>query len=318
MRRATLPSALLGALLYASGLVHAAPDYFRLEPGSVRVYRAQTSEDGFTIRVGSTGVMHNGHVHYSVTGYVNRAVLAYHDETNGALYYLDQDTDKDILLTSVEKGPGWFQASQRLCDQEGQVEDQPVRYAGPSGQFTNALAIHYRTFGCADAGIASERYVENLGMVQRTMQTFAGPVSYDLVHASIGPISVTESPNVAFSIGIRKAFGPSMIADLRFRASGESAVLQMASSQEYEVVLRNAKGDVVWRWSDGKGFTPQLRNRSVRELSYQVEIPLQFYGILLHEGVYTVEAWLATVQERRYAASMDFVYKHPPVPGEQK
>jgi hypothetical protein len=249
---------------------------------------------------------------------VNRQVLAYRDDVTGNLYYLNGDTGQDAPLTPVEVGPGWFQAPHRPCDQEGRVQEEAVPYVGPSGQFANALAIGYRAFGCADTGIASERYIESLGLVQRTIQTIAGLVHYDLVHASIGPVSVTEWPSTSFSVGVRRPLGPRVIADLRWNASGEGAVLRMPTSQEYEVLLRDSNGNVVWRWSDGKFFTPQLRRRSARHLSYEVEIPLQIYGILLPEGIYTVEAWLATIPERQFAGAKSFQYTHPTLPGSSK
>lgn len=310
-----------GILLSSTQLAQAAPDYFRFEPGSVREYRAQThgftmTEDHFTIQVGNVGFMHNGHVHYPVTGYAAQPLLAYQDEATGALYHLDQDTDQDVLVTSVEKGPGWFQANYRPCDQEGRVVEQPAPYSGPAGYFANTLAIQYRSYGCADHGIDGEVYVENIGMVERTVQTLAGPVRYDLVHASIGPMSFTEAPSTSFSVSVRKAFGPTVIAALRWDAVGTDTDLQFPSSQEFEVVLRNSRGDAIWRWSDGKFFTPQVRNRSARHLSYDVDVPLQFWGILLPEGTYTVEAWLATATERQYAGAASFVYTHPAVPGE--
>ncbi len=309
-----LRSALAGILISATGFAESAPDFFRLEPGSVREYRAQTSTDSFTIRVGTMGIMHNEHVHYAVTGYGKDTLLIHRDDRTGALYYLNQDTEQDTLLTSIEQGPGWFQANQRPCDQEGHAEGL-VPYLGPSGEFANALAIRYRSYGCADTGIESERYVENLGMVQRTFQTFAGPVHYDLVHASIGPMLVTEQPGTTFSVGVRRTSLPRVIVDLRWNAPAQGAELEMPTSQEYEVVLRNAKGDILWRWSDGQFFLQQPRTRTVRHLSYDVEVPLQFYGILLNKGVYTVEAWLTTVQERRYAGSVSFLYTPPTVPG---
>jgi hypothetical protein len=304
-------------LLSSAHFAQAAPDYFRLEPGSLRVFRAANSESTFSIRVSSVGFMHDDHVHYQVTGYAERPLKLYVDEHTGALYHLDEETDHDVLVTSVEKGPGWFQANYRACDQEGRVEEHPAVYLGPAGWFNNALALQYRAFGCNDTGIEAERYVENLGLVQRTLQTFAGPVEYYLVYASLGSTTIHEEPSSVFSISVRPGYGPVLIADLHYSAMGQDRILEMPASQDYDVVLRNSSGNVVWRYSTGKFFTPTIRNVSSRHLSYTVEIPLQFYGILLQEGVYTVEAWLATNPERQFAASIQFVYEHPSAPGER-
>lgn len=306
---------LAGLLLGAAQLAQAAPDFFRLEPGSLRVYRAQHGEQTFTIRVSSVGMLHDDHVHYQVTGYANRPLQLYRNEETGALYHHDEDSDQDVLVTSVEKGPGWFQANYRECDQEGQVEEAPTEYLGPAGWFTNALAIRYRAFGCNDTGVESERYVENIGMVQRTMQTFAGPVNYHLVYASIGSTTITEAPSSTFSVTLREGYGPRMIADLRYSSEGQDRTLQMPTSQDYEVVLRDARGREVWRYSYGKFFTPGIREISLPQLSFRVEIPLQIYGILLQEGTYTVEAWLMTNPERQFAGSANFLYTHPQLPG---
>ena len=264
---------LAGLLLGATQFAHAAPDYFRWEPGSIRVYRAKNSENTFTVRVGNVGFQLNDHVHYPVTGYGKRPLRLYRDDHTGSLYHHDEDTDQDVLVTAVEKGPGWAQANYRDCDQESRVENSPAWYLGPAGWFTNALAVEYRAYGCADTGIASERYIENLGLVQRTMQTFAGPVEYDLVYASIGSVTVTEAPSSAFSISLHQGQGPRVIADLRLTAMAEQMVLQMPTSQDYDLVLRDANGREVWRWSNGKFFTPGMRKVSPKQVDYSVEVP---------------------------------------------
>jgi hypothetical protein len=303
----------IGGLFLTLQMASAAPDYFRFEPGSSWVYRAEGRSDSFTIQVGVTGVLHNGHVHYRVTGYVDEPVLAYRNESNGALYYLDPETDQDVLLTSVERNDlVWFNANKRKCDQLGQGQPELVPFAGPAGRFPNALLIRYRTLGCADAGVDEERYVENIGMVQRTLQTFAGPVVYNLVHASVGAVSLSEAPNTSFRVGLRPVEGKHLVADLRLTAALSSVRLTFPTSQEYDVVLRTVDGAALWRWSAGRFFTQTATVKSVANLNYQVEVPLVIDGKPLETGTYVVEAWLTTLPERQFAAAAEYMHVLPP------
>ena len=70
--------------------------------------------------------------------------------------------------------------------QQGQAQARRIPYNGPGGSWEETLEIRYRTAQCNDAGLESEQYAENIGMVRRVVQSFTGPRAYELVYARVG------------------------------------------------------------------------------------------------------------------------------------
>lgn len=285
-----------------------AADYFRLQPGNTWVYRSGQFGDTFTMQVAATPLWQNSHEYYRVSGYATEPLWMRTDES-GSLLYLDPDTDEERILTLLEPTDRmWFHAPKRPCEQEGQAQLKTAPYEGSAGRYPSALPVKYRSFGCGDIGVEQEKFVENIGMVQRTVQSIAGPVTYDLVYANLGAVAITEVPNTSFGVSLRKSGNAKMIADLRLRTAGGAGVrLTFPSLQSYDVILRDEAGNELWRWSDGWFFSPIVYTREVHDLAFQAEIPLNPQGRWLPPGTYTVEAWLTTVsQQRQFAASTSF------------
>jgi hypothetical protein len=200
----------------------------------------------------------------------------------------------------------WYHAPKRICEQEFQPQHRKVEYRGPSGSYNHsALRLDYRSFACADAGVEQELYIENVGMVQRISTTIAGPVTYDLVRANVGSLLVSERPAGSFSVSVRQ-LPDRLIASLHLDVSGGHPVrLVFPSSQEYDVVLRDAAGQQIWRWSDGIAFAQAVHEKTVMQLSYDVDIPLIQNGRGLQPGTYTVEGWLTT-DPRKFSSAAVF------------
>jgi hypothetical protein len=190
-----------------------------------------------------------------------------------------------------------------------------VEYQGPAENYNrSALRLDYRSFACADAGVELELYAENVGMLQRVSTTIAGPVTYDLVRASVGSLIVSERPGVSFSVNLRQ-LTDRVIANLHLDVSGGNPVrLVFPTSQEYEVVLRDSSGNQIWRWSDGFAFAQAFHQKTVSHLTYSVDIPLIQNGRGLPAGTYLVEAWLTT-EPRRFSSAADLVIQ-PAVAGQ--
>jgi hypothetical protein len=92
--------------------------------------------------------------------------------------------------------------------------------------------------------------------------------------------------------------------------TGTPLELVFPSGQSYDVVIRNEKDEVVYRWSDGKAFTMVFRRETLaprQERHYVVTARLgDKSGKPLPQGRYTAEAWLATEGGKRYAATVGF------------
>lgn len=294
------------ALLFVCMGIAGATEFFPIAPGNMWVYRA-AERAPLTVEVGRVPLSQNGRVYYQLTGYATKPLWVRGDVA--ALYYFDEASGAETLLISFEPSEtAWFAAPGRECRQEGRALPKPAAYKGPSGEFESALVVSYRALDCADAGVLEEQFASNVGMVRRTVQTFAGPVTYDLAFARAGAVSAVPAPNAAVSVALRRTAANRMMADLRLSVTGsEPADLLFPSSQEYDVVLRDAAGKQLWRWSDGRAFLTVIVRKSVFDLAASVEVPLDPGGQILPDGVYSVEAWLTTSPGvPRFAASAPF------------
>src|SRR5690606_27231527 len=94
---------------------------------------------------------------------------------------------------------------------------------------------------------------------------------------------------------------------MRLETNRDSLRLRFPSSQEYEVVLRNPDGAVIWTWSDGMAFLPAAHERDVAgSWSATVRIPRPASpGPAPQPGVYTAEVWLTTEPDSpRFAVTL--------------
>jgi hypothetical protein len=279
-----------------------AADFFPLETGNEWVYRESGAGAQFQIRVGAPALI-GGQVYYTVHGYGVEPLLVRRG-ADGALYARDEERDGEVLLTSFRGEQGdWFRAPYRTCEQEGQAQERPANYQGPAGRFASTLRVRYRTLGCADAGVEEELYAENLGMLTRVVSTFAGPRTAHLIYARVGKFTLIADDGVTFDLALSPVAGP----DPKLRATMRLAVrgstphqLVFPSSQEYEITLKNADGLVLWRWSDGRVFTPAVRTVELgpgtRLINEDAPLPVQ-------PGIYTVEAWITAGESRRELAA---------------
>ncbi len=287
----------LTAVLFSIPLF-AGEAYLPLQAGNTWTYRMQGGSDTFTIRVG-TPIMSNDTVYYRLFGYTPKALWVRADKNNN-LYYLDEDAEQDRPLTSFEYARGaWFQANARQCEQEGQVDEEHTDWAGPVGWFPSTLTIHYRSHGCADVGVESERYAANIGMMERTVTTFAGPRTYELVSAHVGSLDIRSGAKGNFNVSVRLADAePKAIATLELRTDNP-VLLKDLSIVEVDVQLRTPDGHVIWRSTDGVASPPAVRDASLMVRSWDVEIPLASWnGNGFPDGQYQVEAWVNSGENR--------------------
>jgi hypothetical protein len=240
-------------LLSASSLF--AAEFFPLQVGNTWTYRETTTGQEFKVRVG-TPVFTNGQVYYSLSGYTNNRLLVRKNQYQN-LVYLQEETGTDLLLASFEpfEGGSWI-AWLRPCESDAITHVKRVVHDGPAGPIQDVLDVQYRNFGCADAGLNSEQYAENIGMVQRVVNTIAGPRRFDLVYARLGNLLIDASPHGRFSISLGGTTSDdSFQVTLRLQTNQSMPVrLAFPSAQEYDAVLRDADGNVVWKWSEGRAF----------------------------------------------------------------
>ena len=278
-------------------------DFLPLQLGNYWTYRDSTSGQTFTIRVGTPVALRDGRVFSRIDGYVNDDLWVRTAE-NGSILQLDEETGNEYLLTPFDvAAPIWGNAPSRGCEHEVQLAEKQEPYSGPAGYFADAKTLNYRTFSCADTGILSEVYVENIGLVRRTVQTIAGPRVLELAEARVGNFTFIGSPAASFDASLSEVEPGKLRAYLRLILPvGEAIHLIYADSQDYDVALWDSNGDQIYKWSDGKAFAQGERSRRVPgRLTQEVEIDLREP---LPDGHYLMEAWLTAGPARRSFAAM--------------
>lgn len=288
----------------AASTLAAASEYFPLAQGNSWTYRSAQTGEQFTINVGLPVAMTAGQVYHQLTGYGPQRLLVRHEGER--LVFLDEESGKEQLLTAFRPSEGeWWESFGRECRQEGQTPQRLASHEGPAGRWAGVLEIRYRTIGCADTGVQSEQYAANIGMLQRTVTTFAGPRTFDLVQARIGSQTIDSGLRGAFSVTVAEDLaGGNWIATLRLEAAGGSPLrLHFPSGQDFEALLRDADGRVLWRWSDGLAFIQGEHSREVSSVWEMARIPIAFPASV--SGPLTIEAWLTTEPRgARYGAAV--------------
>ena len=256
--------------------LHAA-NYFPLQNGNAWTYRVAGTRQEFAVRVGSP-VTIAGLRWYPLTGYTSQGLLVRYEDDR--LVYLDEPSSREAVLTSFLSGAPW-PAPQRQCHQTG----ESVSKGG-------ALEVRYTIQDCADAGVLTEEYADNVGMTRRTEETFAGPRTWELASAHL--VSAAGPPSAGrFSVAVDRVTSESIAVSLAVRVEGAAPLhLEFSSGQEYDVVLSDAGGRVVYQWSAARVF-PQVVHRIEIDGSWKatVEIPRP------EAGLYSLQGWLTTASQ---------------------
>jgi hypothetical protein len=289
-------------IAFALSAVASAGEFLPLETGNFWVYRDAQSGHMFTMRVGTPVWLQSGRIYHSLSGYAPGQLLARINE-DGHLVAYDEESESERTLTAFTAREGdWWPAPNRECALEGQADRNRSEYAGPAGRYNKTLGVQYRSVSCADAGPTAEQYAENIGLLRRDVTTIAGPRRYDLIYARIGNMTIENRDRGRFTVSVDQPAGKDVwLVTLRLDLGfAPSLPLRFPTAQEFDVAIRDAGGNVVWTWSDGKVFAQSAQQKSLGNLwSVVVEVPRPAAA----EG-YTVEGWLTTAPgEAKVAAT---------------
>lgn len=273
----------------------AVENFLPLQTGNTWTYRDAKSGQTFTVRV-SLPLINNGRVYYSLHGYAAQRLWVRVNQ-DGQLVYLDENGERELLLTPfAENTRDWSRVPFRPCeDTEARPEERSTGLMTPAGPFGSGREVLFRSATCRDAGIEREQFASNIGMVRRVEQTIAGPRQFDLVYARVGKQEIDAEPTARFTVSVSQRPG-AQFADvtLRLDTGGEPINLPFASSQEFELVLKDESGAERWRYSDGRVFTPVVSERLVTGWTATVRVPVpDFQG--RPSVPYTITASLNTI-----------------------
>jgi len=278
-----------------------AADLFPLQTGNSWTYRDSTGRQSFTVTVGEA-VTRQERLYYPLSGYTNDTLLVRLNDAQDLVYF-DSSREREIPLTFLNPFEGgWWNAPGRPCDLMGQTLERRGTHTGPLA-VRQVLEIRYRTFGCADTGISDEQYADNIGMVSRTVITIKGPVTYNLVQAHLGALTIDAGPIFGrFTVSVDdQPSAETLRVTLRIQTRPAAPLkLEFFSGQEFNIVLRDLNGNMVYNWAADKLFIQAAHERIVQgfwEETTEVPRPRD-------TGAYTVEAWLTTIGVPRFSATV--------------
>lgn len=343
----------IASLLLCSAL-GAQTVWLPLDEGNVWVYRASGAggSAGYTVRVERSATF-GSHTYYAlvtdnqlvgailvaappsataVSPGAETGALWLRNAEDGRIMRWDEHTSSERIYLDTAARPGdTSESSVDPCNPTSTVVSREAKYSGPVGDFTYGLEIKYGPGGCADAGLETDILLPYVGLLSRTAQTFAGPRRYDLTYARLGTATVVSAPELSFGLSIdnqapvanlmppfdpRSAF-PVIHARITLRNTTATPVkLQFASGQQYEMVLWNDQGKVVWRYSDGMAFTQAFQTVTVTkgEMAWTEAVRLAEVGQSgtgpLPAGRYVLECWLTTTEGRTFTASVPLTLSH--------
>lgn len=294
--------------LFFFALSAAAQDtgYFPLQTGNQWVYRQTRGLPQAEARVLEVGPARlvNGIEWFPVSGFPERGPMLVRNN-GGILTILDSASGAEVPWVDFNAALDEpFSTGFDSCSPSAAITARDAALKVPIGDFTNALTLTYRR-RCADAGLIEDVFLPGIGLARRSSDNIAGAQTFELVYARIAGFTVYTEPEHSFQLtfdSFTYPRGALITARIGFRNTAPSPIaLVFRGSQDYDIIIRNSRGELVWRWSDGKAFTLNLR-------------PVNFTGernwveairIDLPEGTYTATASLA-VLDRKYESTIPF------------
>ena len=289
-----------------------AADYLPLHPGNRWVYQTDAGQT-LEIRAGNQQLSAGDRTYTRLNGYAASGVWLRKNEI-GNLFAYDDESAGEAGMTLFEYARGArFDSRLAFCPETlGEVHEKPVLVKLADGAEREALRITYLNLGCADIGLTEELYVDNIGLVRRTVTTFAGPRTYNLVYARVGGLTFSTGRTMTFSLGMDQVyFDRQSPADpvtpvFRFELTDRSfRGVEVAApfGNEFDFIIRDERGNQVYKWSDGRVFPAGFRTERYGDRSFEVSATLN-----LPDGVYLVEGWLVDVNSpnRLFSSAVNF------------
>lgn len=294
-----------GLLACASVFGAGAGDYFPLQLGNQWIYKASGllgSTDPLVVTVSQSSTF-GGKDYFQYSGLDGDEWLRI--DNQGVMYLYNPDTKTERVIVTAD---GTTTPATPNCNQTGRIVSTDASYTGPIGTWNSGvIQIKYDPGTCADAGILEEFYLPYVGLLRRSVQTIAGPRSYDLVYARLGGVLVTTAPETSFTLALDQttyAAGSTALARFALRHTGGTPLtLTFNSGQEFDVIVRDSSGNQVYRWSIDKLFAQVVHSVTINgEKNWVVSIPLN----RLPGGRYTAEAHLVNTDPASYLAIVAF------------
>jgi hypothetical protein len=312
--------------LVPATLVEAETSYWPLAVGNTWTYNETTprlfGSGPLEIRVVGEET-HDRRRYFRVVEMFGREALLRMTSSGQLVEWLpEQGLEQTWYEFNLPVGGSWQPRNGDECSGRAEIASRKASVEVPAGTYSDALAVGYGPSPCADAGVSEEAFARGVGLLRRSIITIAGPRTFELREAEIGG-KLLRGPALAFGLAIdRTTYSPNLMPPVDpARAvptlealivvenkTSQPLTLRFNSGQQFDLEIRNAAGEVVYRWSDGKAFTEALTSieLSPGRKTFSVSAPLgDREGIApLAAGRYLVEGWLTTSNGKAYSATV--------------
>lgn len=223
------------------------------------------------------------------------------EATDSRVYAYNEDTGASVLLADFARGTGTrFTLALGGCNNSATVAARNLNVSVPAGSFQRVTRLDFGR-NCADAGLISAWFAPNVGLVKWSESNIAGAKEYSLQTARIGATTIGQ----AATEGVRVSAllpGPRMLnnvtprvsASLKIENTGTQAqTFTCPSSQQFEITLRDAAGEVVNVWSATRRFAQIVTTFSVapgasKEVGGEIDLTSLVTNAPLDVGSYTI------------------------------
>jgi hypothetical protein len=292
--------------------VYERPAYFPLSVGNEWIYSNGT--DRLTVRVLRETIEANGLKYFEISGYwpndpakvrkIRRALpdLIYEFNPSGKdfLWYQFGGLGATWRIGSGEEIPCVTGSGAVVADINAKVEV-------PAGKFNRVMRIDF-TSRCMDAGIGSEYFAGGVGLIQRVLNTLAGPRTINLIAAHINSSDFPPPYGIGISLDrplyynnlMPPVVDPWPTARVRLTVRNETewpVRFAFPTSQRFDFIVRDSSGKELMRWSDGRLFLMVMGEEIFlkESRSYSADLVLRTRdGRPLPAGFYTVTGYLTT------------------------
>lgn len=284
-----------------------AQEFFPIQPGNEWVFRGSRYNQTRVISVGDSAIF-DGQTYYAVSGFTSERHWLRNPGDGSVLEY-DTNTMSARPFLSLQFGDGQtFPVQLPPCNEQAVITGKGKALTTPAGDFANVVEVRYPNPTCADAGIEEDFFAANVGPVKRVETSFAGPVTYELAYAKVGgSVTLASKSESGFAIAVVAPSTPTdaLFARLTLKNGGpEPVVLNYRSGQEFDFIVSNEAGEVLYVWSSDKLFPAVIQTiRVEKEKTWATSFAVPSG---LRPGKYVLEGYLTTANPQNFRAKTEF------------
>ncbi len=298
-----MPGRRISILSLLAAALSAQTPYLPLEEGNLWLY---TGPGGtHVVEVGRPAGF-EGTTWHAVRGLYGNGEVWIRNDASGRILLWDERAGQERALLDTAAPEGIpYKTWADPCSPEAVIETRSGKYAGPVGEFDNALTVRYLPGPCMDAGIGEEQWLPWVGLLRRVRITIAGPRAVDLVYARLGGVTYVRAPQTGFAISLVPS-GDVLLVKMTLRHTLDwPLTLNFSSSQRFDIIAYGSDGREHYQWSRGRAFLTVMGRERVRgEKTWVAEVPVGEWPA----GEYAIRAWLVPLEGHAWSATA--LYKH--------